>query len=176
MPAHARERRQAFPQHLFEEALHQRLPKGHHRLFIRKGQLDVHLGEFGLAIGPEVLVPEALGNLVVAIKPGNHEELLKELGRLGQGEKLSEVGAARHEVIPGALRSGPSEDRGFHVDAARLFQRISDDPADLGAKSKTRLHFRTAQIEVAIAQSDVFPRIRKFVEHKGWGRRTVQKR
>jgi hypothetical protein len=50
--------------------------------------LDVDLRELGLAVGAQVLVAEALGDLVVAVEAGHHQQLLEQLGRLRQREEL----------------------------------------------------------------------------------------
>ncbi len=60
-----------------KKAPHHRLKNPHNILFIHKGHLKVHLGEFGLAIRPEVFISKAPHNLIIAVKSGNHEKLLK---------------------------------------------------------------------------------------------------
>jgi nitrate reductase NapAB chaperone NapD len=54
----------------------------------------VDLGELGLAVGAQVLVAEALGDLVVAVEARHHQQLLEELRRLRQREELPGVHAA----------------------------------------------------------------------------------
>jgi hypothetical protein len=44
-----------------------------------EGHLEVQLCEIGLAIGAQVLVSETTDDLVVAIQPCNHQQLLEEL-------------------------------------------------------------------------------------------------
>ena len=51
---------------------------------VQEGGLDVDLGELGLAIRAQILVPEAAHDLEVALEPADHQDLLEELGRLGQ--------------------------------------------------------------------------------------------
>ncbi len=53
--------------------------------------VEVNLGELGLAVGAQVLVAEALDDLVVAVVAGHHQQLLEELRRLRQGEELARV-------------------------------------------------------------------------------------
>lgn len=82
---HPRERpRDVHPEHILpdfnQHALEQRvdvLPRD------ERG-LDVHLGELHLAIRPQVLVAEAAGDLEVAVKASDHQELLHLLRRLWQ--------------------------------------------------------------------------------------------
>ena len=62
-----------------EDVLHQALVGLDHVVDLDEGHLDVELGEVGLAVGAEVLVAEAAGDLVVALEPGDHQQLLEEL-------------------------------------------------------------------------------------------------
>ena len=45
----------------------------HDLLFVEKAGLDIDLGKFGLAVGAQVFVAEAFGDLIVAIHTGNHQ-------------------------------------------------------------------------------------------------------
>ena len=57
--------------------------------------LDVDLGELGLAVGAQVLVAEAAGDLEVAFDAGDHEQLLVLLRRLRQGVEAAGLHAGR---------------------------------------------------------------------------------
>src|SRR5690606_17425528 len=70
-----------------------------------EGRLAVDLGELGLSVGTQVLVPEALDDLVVAIEAGHHEHLLEQLRRLRQREELSRMDPRGNEIVAGAFRS-----------------------------------------------------------------------
>ena len=50
---------------------------------------QVQLGELELTVSSEVLVPVAAGDLEIPLDPGDHQQLLEELGGLGQGVELS---------------------------------------------------------------------------------------
>ena len=54
-----------------------------------KRRFDVDLSKLRLAVRPQVFVAKRLRNLKVLLHPGDHEELLVLLWRLGQGIKLS---------------------------------------------------------------------------------------
>jgi hypothetical protein len=54
-----------------------------------KRHLYIDLGELRLAIRAKVFIPEAPDNLKVSVKPGDHQNLLKKLGRLGQCVKMA---------------------------------------------------------------------------------------
>ena len=53
--------------------------------WLDEGGLDVDLGELRLAVGAQVLVAEAAGDLEVFLEAGDHQELLVLLRRLRQG-------------------------------------------------------------------------------------------
>ena len=59
--------------------------EGEHLLLAGEGALHVELGELELAVGAEVLVAQAAGDLEVAVDAAHHAQLLVELRRLGQG-------------------------------------------------------------------------------------------
>ena len=70
---------------------HQTLDDGEDVFLGDKGHLDVDLGKLRLAILAQVLVAEAADDLKVAIHARDHEQLLEDLRRLGQGVKLARV-------------------------------------------------------------------------------------
>ena len=72
--------------------------------------LDVELGELRLAVGPQVFIAEAAGNLEIAVEAGNHEKLLVKLGRLGQRIEMSGMDPAGNQEIPRAFRRTASQD------------------------------------------------------------------
>ena len=80
--------------------------------------LDVDLRELGLAVGAQVLVAEALGDLVVAVEARHHQQLLEQLRRLRQREEHAVVDAARHQVVARALGRALGEHRRLDVDEA----------------------------------------------------------
>ena len=133
---------------LADHPLHQ---PGDLRLVHERG-LDVQLGELGLAVRPQVLVTEAAHHLVVAVRPAHHQELLEELGRLGQGEELTRVRAARHQVVAGALGRRPGQHRGLHLDEVLVVQEAAERAGDRGPQAQAPLHLRAAQVDVAVAQ------------------------
>ena len=72
----------------------------HHRqdvFLVDERHLDVDLRELGLAVGAQVLVAEAAGDLVVALDAADHQQLLEELRRLRQRVELARdsAGSAR---------------------------------------------------------------------------------
>lgn len=78
-------------------------------LHLHEAHLQVQLGEVGLAVGAEVLVPEAAGDLEVAVQPRHHQHLLEELGGLGQGVEEAGLVAVGHQEVPGPFRGAFGE-------------------------------------------------------------------
>ena len=80
--------------------------------------LGVELHELVLPVGPEVLVAQAAGDLVVAVGAADHQQLLEQLGRLREGVEAARHLARRHEELAGALRRGRHQHRGLDLDEA----------------------------------------------------------
>jgi hypothetical protein len=74
-------------------------------VLLDEAHLDVELGELRLAVGAEVLVAVAAGDLVVALHAGHHEQLLEQLRRLRQGVPGARLQADRHQEVARALRA-----------------------------------------------------------------------
>ena len=62
-----------------EGGLDEALGDGEDLVLLGEGHLEVDLGEVGLAVGAEVFVAEAAGDLEVAVEAADHEELLEDL-------------------------------------------------------------------------------------------------
>lgn len=103
---HARNRR--------GEVVSDRLPDGAqhvlgHRddvVLFDKRHLEVELGELRLAVGAEVFVTVAAGNLVVAFHAANHQQLLEQLGRLWKRVPRAWRQASRHQEVTCTLGCG----------------------------------------------------------------------
>ncbi len=80
-----------------------------------EGHLQVDLGELRLPVLAEVLVAEAAGELVVALKAADHEELLEQLRRLRQGVPVARAQPDGDEEVAGAFRRGPGQVRRLDV-------------------------------------------------------------
>ena len=87
-----------------------------HVLLFHERHFAVYLGEFRLPVGAEVFVPEAFDNLEIFIKTGNHQQLLEDLGRLGQGIEFPGIHAGRDHEVAGSFRGRFDHHRGFNLD------------------------------------------------------------
>ena len=114
-----------------------------------EAHLDVDLGELGLAVGAQVLVAEAAGDLVVALDAGAHEHLLELLRALRQRVEVAGVRAGRHEEVTRALGRGVGEDRRFDLEEAALVEGGAHCLRDLVAQQDVLVHLGAAQVEVA---------------------------
>ena len=121
-------------------------------LHVHKGHLQVDLGEFRLPVSPQVLVPEAAGELHGAVEARNHGQLLIDLRRLGQGIKLPPVQAGGDEKIPGAFGGGFDKHGGFDLQEALAVEIIPCGFGDLMPHPQIPLQLGTPQIEVAVFQ------------------------
>ena len=101
--------------HPLERRLHvdvDELPEGggdglaqlEHVVLVDEGHLDVELGELRLAVGAEVLVPVAPGDLVVALHARDHQQLLEQLGALGQGVPATRRAGGKSRAPSGVER------------------------------------------------------------------------
>ncbi len=132
---------------------------------IEERGLDIELRELRLPVGAQVLVAKAAHDLIVAVEARNHQQLLVDLRRLRQSEELAGMRAARHQVIPRALRRRLGEHGRFDVDEARLVEIMPHRARDPMAQQQSLAHLLAAQIEVSIAQPHLFAHM--LIELKG---------
>ena len=131
----------------------------HDLLLGQERGLDVDLGEFGLAVGAQVLVAEAFDDLVVAVEARHHQQLLEQLRRLRQGEKMAGMNARRHQIVARAFRRGAGQHRRFHLHEALLVEGIAQGLGHLVAQPHVLLHRRAAQVEVTVRQAHGFAQV-----------------
>ena len=86
----------------------------------REAHLEIDLRELKLAVGAEVLVAEAAGDLEVAVEAGDHEDLLEDLRRLRQRVELARMNAAGDQEIARAFGRGLGQDGRFDLQKALL--------------------------------------------------------
>src|SRR4030043_129740 len=86
---------QSNAQDLFKDMGHQSFHRSLDILNRDERHLHINLCELRLAIRTEVFVPEAPHNLKISVKPRDHQNLFKQLGRLRKGIKMARAEAAR---------------------------------------------------------------------------------
>src|SRR5690554_466332 len=171
---HVRELAQIQVQHFLEQTADHALGQPHDVLFIEKAGLDVDLGKFRLAVGTQIFVTEALGDLVVTIKTGHHQQLLEQLGRLRQGEEIAGMGTARHQIVASTFRRSTGQDRRFHIQEAVVVQVAADAAGDTRAQLQLGGHFRPAQVDEAVTQAGLLANVGIFVQREWRGIGLIQ--
>ena len=152
-----------------EHAGHEVFGHGHDLFLVHEAHLDIHLGEFGLAVGTQVFVTEAAHDLEVAVETAHHEQLLEQLGRLRQGVELAGVETAGHQEVAGAFGRGLGEHRGLHFQEAVVVQLAADGLGHLVAQAQVGLHARTAQVQITPGQAQVLTGVAAFFDGEGRG-------
>ena len=132
-----------------------------------EGHLDVDLRELRLAVGAQVLVAEALGDLEVAIDARDHQDLLEELRRLRQRVELAGVDAARHEVVARAFGRGLRQDRRLDLPEALAVEVRPDGHRHAVAQPQVGLQGRAAEIEVPVSQPQLVRGRHVVRDHEG---------
>ena len=166
---HVRQFAELDVQHFLEQVAHHGLGDAHDVFFIEEAGLDIDLGEFRLTVGTQVFVAEALGDLVVAVEAGDHQQLLEQLRRLRQGEEAAGVGAARHQVVTRAFRGSAGQDRRLDVEEAVVVEVTADARGDARTQLELLGHFRATQIDEAVAQAGFLANVGVFVERERRG-------
>ncbi len=138
---------------LLEDTFNECLADVQNVIHFDKGHFKVDLGELGLTVSAEILVPEAAGNLHVAVKTGNHGELLIQLRGLGKRIELALMDAGGDEIVPGALRGGLDEHGGLNFNKAVVVKEVPGNLGDAVAHENIFLERRTAKIQVAVFQA-----------------------
>ncbi len=123
---------------------------------VDEGHFEIELGEFGLAVGAQVFIAEAAGDLHVTFQPPDHQHLLEKLWRLRQGVKAAGVESGGDEEFAGPFGGGFVEDRRFDFEEAVLVAIVAHDLDDLVARDEGVGHFLAAKVEVAVFEARVF--------------------
>ena len=93
---------------------------------MREGHLQVDLRELGLAVGAQIFVAEAAGDLEVLVEAGDHQDLLEELRRLRQRVELAGMHAAGDEVVARAFGRGARHEGRFDFEEALRVEVVAD--------------------------------------------------
>ena len=121
-----------------------------------KAHLEIDLGELRLAIGAQVFITEAAGDLEVAVKARDHEDLLEDLRRLRQCVEAAGVHAAGHEVVARSLGRRARHERRLDLEEALADEVVANRHGDAAAQREVGLHLFAAQVEVAILEAHLF--------------------
>ena len=116
--------------------------------------LGVELHELVLAVGAEVLVAQATGDLVVAVDAADHQQLLEQLGALRQRVERAGLLARRHEELARSLGRRRHQHRCLDLDEALTLHRGAHRAVDRAADAEVALHALASHVEVAVAEAN----------------------
>ncbi len=125
---------------------------GHGRL-VDEAHLEVELGEFGLSVAAQVLIPVAAGDLHVAVDAGDHQQLLELLGALRQRVERARLEATRDDEVPGTLGRALDEGRRLDLHEAIGVMDLADGLHHPAAEHQASLHRLAPDVEVAVLET-----------------------
>ncbi len=128
--------------------------------------LDVELGELRLAVGAEVLVAVAAGDLVVPLHARHHQQLLEQLRGLRQRIPGAGLQADRDQEVARALRRRPGQGRRLDLVEVVRVQHLTGDLVRPAAQAQRLRRAGAAQVEVAVLQADVVGRGDRVVDRQ----------
>ena len=152
---HATQRRGHLDAHAAEGIGQDLLERAHDVVLVHEGHLDIDLGELGLTVGTQVLVAEALGNLVVALDATDHKQLLQELRGLRQGVEVARLNTAGNDEVASALGRGLKQGGRLDLHELTVVQRLANGKGKVGAQLEVGHHLGTTKVQIAIAQAGV---------------------
>ncbi len=175
VPRHARHRARTGAGDRLGGVEHRLADHPHHVVGVGEAHLRVELHELELPVGPQVLVAQAPGDLVVAVETADHEQLLEELRALRQRVELPRRQSRRHDEVARALGRRRDQHRRLDLDEPLRVERPVQRGVDLGAHAEVALQPRPAQVDVPVPEAEhlvgvdaVVDRERRrvrFVEH-----------
>ena len=117
-----------------------------------EGHLDVDLGELGLPVSSQVLVPEAAGHLHVAVVAGDHQDLLVDLGTLRQGVEAPGVHSTGDQVVASSLGRTAAQHRGLDLEKSVLVEVVACRLGHLVPQHEVLLKLIPAEIQKTVFQ------------------------
>ena len=170
----ATQRRGELDAHMGEGVLEHVLECTHDVVLVHEAHLDVHLRELGLAVGAQVLIAEALGNLVVALHATDHEQLLEQLGALRQGVEVTRLDAAGNDEVARTLGRGLEQARRLDLGEQTVVKGPANGEREVRAQLKLGGELRTTNVQIAVAQTRVLGRLDAVLDLEGRRLRGVQ--
>ena len=142
------------------------------RFLAGEAHLQVDLRKLKLAIGAEIFVAKAAGDLEVAVESGDHEDLLEDLRRLWQCVELTGMHTAGDQKIACSLGCGLGENRRFDLKKALLAEALANRQSDVVAQLEVALHLWATKIDIAVLEADFFV-LDGFFRGREWGEARV---
>ena len=138
-----------------------------HVVPVHKAHLQVDLGEFRLPVRPQVLVPEAPGDLHIPVVARKHQELLELLGALGQGVELARLHPAGHQIVPGPFRGALAQDGGLDLQEPLLVKVLAGHLGHLVAQHDVLLHTGPPKVQIPVLEPDLFGSVQVVLDIDG---------
>ena len=138
-----------------------------HIVDIDKRELHIRLCELGLSVGAQILIAEALRDLEVAVETGAHQQLLEQLGGLGQRIEIAGMHAAGDQIVSRALGRGLAQDGGLDLEEALTGHELSHVLDHLASEDQPSLHIRTAKVQTPVLEAQVFLGVAVLDDMKG---------
>src|SRR5699024_3350542 len=101
--------------------------------------------------------------------PGDHQQLLEQLRGLRQGVEAARLQTRRYQEVARALRGGAGQGRGLDLDEVVAAEHAAGGGVDLRAQPQRLGRAFAAQIQVAVAQARLLPRLVVELERQGRG-------
>jgi len=156
---HDRELAQVGIQHRLEHVADHALEHVANFLLAHEGRFNVNLREFRLAVSAQVFIAKALGDLVVAVKTGHHQQLLEQLRALRQCKEHAFVDAAGHQVIARTLGRAFGQHGRLDVDKPVGIEKLAGLHGHAVTQHQVVLHVGTAQVEHPVRQTRCFRQV-----------------
>jgi hypothetical protein len=125
-----------------------------------EGHFQVDLVELArAAVGARSFVPEARGDLEVALDAAHHEQLFELLGSLRQRVKLARVEPAGHEVIARPFGRGDGQHRGLDLEEPAPGQVSAHELAETRPLGQPLDQRAPAHVQVAVSEPGLFAHV-----------------
>ena len=134
---------------------------------VHERRLHVELGELELPVGPQVLVAQATGDLVVAVDAGHHEQLFGQLRALGEHVTGTRAQPAGDSELTGPLRGGRPQQGRLHLYEPLPVHGRPQCSVDSGPQAKIGLHPRPSQVDVTEPETGGLVHLDPVVNGKG---------
>ena len=142
--------------------------EGQHVVLGDETGFGVELHELELAVGPEVLVAQTAGDLVVAVHTADHAELLEDLRALGQGVEGTRFLTGRDHEVACTLGRAGDQHRGLDLDEPLLLHGLADGAVHPSPDLQVALHPGPAQVHVPVAEPQHLVHVNTVVQGEGW--------
>ena len=159
-PAHPRKRIwDIHPDDILEERPHHAFEHIQNVILLHETHLAVNLGEFRLAVCPQVFVAETSYDLEITVISCHHQQLLECLRRLRQCIELTWVHPGRHHEVASSFRRGFDEVWCFDFHEVMCIQIVADLVGKPVPEGKSLLERIPAQVQVTVFRADVLAAI-----------------